>query len=65
MAKILKDNELTVDIKLNLNIPKETLTLACNILGLYLSQNENTNLLVDRRNGTVTVSLIKENNLEY
>lgn len=65
MSKILKDNELTVDIKLNLNIPKETLILACNILGLYLSQNENTNLSVDRRNNTVTVSIIKENNLEY
>lgn len=45
---LLNQQDLTVTIKLNLDIPQETIHLACNILGLYLSQNADKTLKIDR-----------------
>lgn len=45
---LINKQDLTVSINLNLDIPQETLHLACNILGLYLSQNENKTLKIDK-----------------
>lgn len=53
---LLDKQDLTLTLKLNLDIPEETLHLACNILGLYLSQNENKTLIAQKDiNGEVKV----------
>lgn len=53
---LLDNQDLTVTLKLNLDIPQETLHLACNILGLYLSQNKNKTLIAQKDiNGEVKV----------
>ena len=45
---LINKQDLTVSIHLNLDIPEETLHLACNVLALYLSQNEDKTLKIDK-----------------